>query len=236
MEDGRFAGVLGGEEYSLLRLALTYYDELEGCVQTAVREFVLGQSAAEFLAIEGGCGSGITTHQILVADARIRIVAIDNEPKMLEAARVALAQWTDRVKFRNGDLLDTLREMPSAHADIFASGFCIHNLSPAYRAELFPEVGRVLRRGGLFVNVDKVARDDPSAQAADYRTTIARYDALDTIGRSDVKAAWILHYEEDEKVRFTEGEQRDLLAASGFADVRLTKRFWMDCAIVATKS
>ncbi|MDD2786219.1 MAG: class I SAM-dependent methyltransferase [Patescibacteria group bacterium] len=235
MSDKRFEGVLG-DEYELFKLALPYYDELEETIGRAVREHSAGLTASSIVVVEGGCGTGLTTRQLLQADPRVHVLAIDNEPIMLVQTCDNVKDEWNRIEFRRRDLLMVLRELQTGSMDVFASGYLIHNLTPQYRRDLYAEISRVLKPGGLFVNGDKCVRDDPVSQVEDYRMTIAAYDIYDTIGRSDYKAEWIEHYEEDELVRFTEAEQRGLLSANGFSDVRLVKRFGMDSVMTAMKA
>jgi len=239
MSDKRFEGTIG-EEYELLKLALPYYDELESAIGRVVRSHCETRHPAGFInplihVVEGGCGTGLTTKEILQASPYIVVTAIDSEQVMLDQATKALQDCRGLVEYKLGDLLEVLGDMKSGSADVFASGYLIHNLTPAYRRELFAEIARILKTGGLFVNGDKCVRDDLTDQEADYEATIRAYDVYDSIGRSDYKAEWIQHYIEDEEVRFTEAEQRKLLASNGFVDIDLAQRFMMDSVMTAIK-
>ena len=235
-DDKRFDGALG-EEYGLLKLALPYYDELECIIGEKIRlHCASNKQASPIDVVEGGCGTGLTTIQILEADSRIHIIAIDNEPTMQSQAQTFLKKAPGRVSFVSVDLLSRLRKMQSSSINIFASGYMIHNLTPAYRRALFAEIARVLKPSGLFVNGDKCVHDDPVVQAEDFCKMLASFDVFDTIDHSDYKSEWIKHYEEDEKVRFTELEQRTLLAGNGFSNIRLVTRFGMDSVMSAIKS
>jgi tRNA (cmo5U34)-methyltransferase len=235
--DGRFHGVIGGRDYGLVRLALTYYDDLEACIGLTVREHAARLTDKQSITVvDLGCGTGLTTREIMKSDSRTRVTAIDNESFMLETATEDLRDHGGRINFVESDLITFLLEQPSESIDIIVSGFCIHNLEPAYRARLFQEIGRVLVKGGLFVNGDKSVRNDPEEHAEDYRATIASFDVYDGIGRADFKAAYIVHYIEDERVRFTQAEQEEHLTTAGFTGIHVVRRFSMDCVMAATKA
>ncbi|MFA6406731.1 MAG: class I SAM-dependent methyltransferase [Patescibacteria group bacterium] len=240
MSDKRFEGTVG-EEYELLKLALPYYDELESAIGRAVRNHCKTRHPAGFInplihVVEGGCGTGLTTKEILQASPHIVVTAIDSEQVMLDQATKALQDCRGLVEYKLGDLLEVLGGMKSGSAEVFVSGYMIHNLTFGYRRDLFVEISRILKTGGLFVNGDKCVRDDLEGQEADYEATIRAYDVYDTIGRSDYKAEWIKHYIEHERVRFTEAEQKELLVSNGFKGICLLRRYMMDSVVTAIKA
>ena len=228
----RFSGVLG-EEYDLFGKSVSYHDELQDTVGNYIKEHTAVSERLTF--IEAGVGTGITTVRILNANPSIVVHAIDNEPKTLNQAKEVLADFEGRVVFEEADILDALKARSNESVDGFVSAYLIHNLPPAYRAELFVEIARVLKKGGLFVNADKYALDDEDAHAKTLQEQLEAFSVYEEMGRPEVKEEWTKHYLEDEKIRFTESEQRALFEAHGFSNVERIFREGMDAIFVAKK-
>ena len=134
----------------------------------------------------------------------------------------------------NIDLLVALKAIPDKSVDIFASVWVVHNLQPEYREQLFPEIARILKIGGLFINGDKYARNEADLQAQDLESQIMAFDVFDTLSRSDLKKEWTEHYREDEKIKITENEQIQILQGLEFKDVAVQYRKGMEAIITGT--
>jgi len=233
--DKRFAGVLGGGEYDLLKKALWYYDDLEDTVAKQVAQAVSNVDNPKLLEI--GIGSGITTAFVLNeigATKNIEIYAIDNEQKMLDEAEQRFS-GIDGLKFIAADIFEYLKDIEDGYFDACYSGYVIHNFDPVARGQLFKELGRVIKTGGVFVNGDKIVLDDPTLQKEAYEKEVKTFNAFDEIGRPDIREEWTSHYAEDEKVRFAEAEQKKVLEENGFNRVKFVFRELMGCVAVATK-
>jgi ubiquinone/menaquinone biosynthesis C-methylase UbiE len=97
-------------------------------------------------ALEVGCGRGVGAGIVLDLFGAARVDAFDLDPRMVERARVRLADRGPRVRLWTGDA-----EHIAAAADTYDAVFdfgIIHHV-PAWRAAL-REVWRVLRPGGRF--------------------------------------------------------------------------------------
>lgn len=232
--DARFSGVLGSD-YGLRYLAMPYNDEFQGTIKDTLKTHFADKPDSEFNVVEAGCGTGITTIRILDADPRIKIVAIDNEKKMIEQAEQTLADLKDRVKFVEADILSVLEETVDASVDAFSSCLTIHNFPAEYREKVIGEVARVLKSGGIFINADKYAFDDLEAHLRSLDEQIQSFDVFDTIGRPDVKEAWTKHYHQDENTKITESEQIKILEDLGFEDIKVIFRKSMEAVITARK-
>jgi ubiquinone/menaquinone biosynthesis C-methylase UbiE len=235
--DQRFSGLLGGEEYDLLKKALWYYDDLELAVANTIVKNI--KSAEEVRMLEIGIGSGITTAFVLQAcdDVKMdnyKIYAVDNETKMLEALKKRF-QNISQIDFIESEIMDYLKSIDDNYFDVVFSGYVIHNFSIEKRNELFKEIARVTKKGGIFVNGDKCTVDDGPLQKEYIENTINTFEAFVQIGRSDVKEEWIKHYAEDEKVRFTESEQSRLLIQNNYESISTVYRQWMDSVMIAVK-
>ena len=231
-KNGRFESKQLSDEYSLLFKAIPHYygfQELAGSeVATACKEI----SGETVNVVEIGTGSGETTEKIIVADPRIRLVSIDNEPKMLNQAR-AKFENESRISFLEKDAMSALKEMKDASADIIVSAWVIHNMPPEYRTALFSEIKRVLKSKGWFINVDKIAFDDEAKQKECLDEQQKRFEIFIGAGRQDLHDEWHNHYVEDEKIKLTEIEIRSALSRLNFTNISVTNRVAMDALVKA---
>jgi tRNA (cmo5U34)-methyltransferase len=231
-ETERFANVLGSE-YNLFEKAVPHHDEFQDKVGETIKDYAATLQSDVISVVEGGCGTGLTTIRVLGADKRIKVIGIDNEEKTIIQAKTILGDFVDRVTLEQEDLLEALRKLPDKSVDIYTSVWVIHNLPPEYRAKLFPEIARVLKKGGLFINGDKYARDDESAYKQDFENQINAFDEFDKIERPDLKKEWTEHYRQDEKIKISESEQIKILEGLGFKDVKVQYRKGMEAIISA---
>lgn len=227
----RFSGVLGSE-YNLFEKSIPWHEEFQNKIEEEISSYCVGLKE---IVLEAGCGTGITTIRILNADKRIKVIALDNEDKTLQQAKEVLNDLQDRIDFVKEDILKYLEKMKEKSLDIFASAYVIHNLPPEYRERMFKEVSRVLKAGGLFINGDKYARNDENQQKIDLEEQIKNFDIYDEIGRQDMKIEWIKHYNEDEKIKITENDQKKILEDLKFHDIKTIFRKRMEVIITAVK-
>ena len=97
-----------------------------------------------------GCGTGPVTSAL--APYVARVVAIDNSPAMLAAARRRM-HGAGNVEFRRGDL----EALPVSDGELSAATLTLVLPYLPAPARVFPEVARVLARGGRVLVTDLVA-------------------------------------------------------------------------------
>ena len=233
--DKRFAGLLGGGEYDILKEALYYYDDLE----KSIADFISKEVKIErnYNLLEIGIGTGITTAFVLDSlenPETIKIFAVDNEEKMLNEVKHRFSS-VENIEYVCSDIIEYLKSVEDDFFDGCYSGYVIHNFDFDTRKELFKELGRTIKSGGFFVNGDKVVVDDVNMQSDYYDKEIKLYDNLDKIGKTEIKEEWIKHYGEDEKIRFTEKEQSDILENNGFTKPEVAFRELMGAVITSKK-
>lgn len=197
-----FNGLIG-EEYAMLRLSCPAAAEMS----RHVGEFV-GRWPAEttpeaeaLQVLEIGCGTGVTTVALLTARDDQCITAVDIAPTMLAQAREHLGPWLKdgRVRLVESDALPFLRQIPTDSIDLVASGYAFHNFRQNYRHETISEVFRVLKPGGVFVNGDRYALDDPLDHLQVIQDEVRHFFATFTqLGRLDLLEQWIVHLFSDE--------------------------------------
>lgn len=197
-----FSGQVG-EEYDMLQLICP----AAAAINRRVGEFLhswqpaAGQRGAPLRVVEIGCGTGITTGELLRARDDLAIVAVDIEPTMLEQARRLLGQWLtdDRLCLVESDALSFLQSQATGSVDIVASAYAVHNFLDRYRRQVIGEVHRVLKPGGIFVNGDRYALDDTEESTRQIQREARHYFAtFSAMGRYDLLENWIVHLFSDE--------------------------------------
>lgn len=189
------------KEYDMLKLICPAAADMS----RRVGEFVAGwnATASRLDILEIGSGTGITTLHLLNSREDVRITGIDNGPAMLEQARRNLAQVLarepERLRLVDIDALSHLQQLPSASLDIVASAYTVHNFLDDYRTRVLAEIVRVLKPGGVFVNGDRYALDDPAehlkATQDEVRGYFRTFLAMD---RPDLLEQWVVHLFSDE--------------------------------------
>ena len=180
--------------------------------------------------VEIGCGTGMTTRRLLDSRDDIQILAMDNAPAMVSQARDNLAPFLDgqRLEIRECDALAALRSLPDGSVDIIASAYALHNFLSGYRSQVHAEISRVLRPGGVFVNGDRYALDDPAQHTADTQAAVRGYFRvfLGEMQRPDLLEQWVIHHisddSEDHIMRYTPALQD--MAQHGHSDIRVHYR------------
>ena len=140
-----------------------------------------------------------------------------------------------RVSIFNTDFVTGMIPLDDDYFDGFASGFVLHNLTKKQRAAVFQELSRIIKASGIFVNADKYAQDDATEYKKNYDRQLHLFDRFVKHGYPHLTPEWTEHYVQDEKIKFTESEQKKLFQKNGFSDVHMIYRGLMDGTMVATK-
>ena len=208
-EHNPFTGRIG-EEYDMLSLM---------CPNAAVLTRRLGEAVGGWRtgeALEGleiGCGDGRSTRALLSAHDKLRLVAVDSSAAMLAQARVKLADFVTagRVDFIEADALAHLNLQADASFDLVASGYAIHNFETGYRKRVLAEIYRILKPGGLFINGDRYAIDDPAQHLAVTQSDVRHWFRLfGDMKRHDLLEDWVVHLFSDELSEHIMYLRRDL--------------------------
>lgn len=237
LQENPFTGPLAAE-YDVLRLM---------CPNAATLAKKIGDRVAEWRSDAGlidgfeiGCGTGISTLAALSARGDLKLTAIDSAGEMLDQARTNLADYAlaGRVEFIEADALTALRALPDAHRDVVISNYAIHNFPDGYRKAVVCEIFRVLKPGGIFVNGDRYAMDDPAAHLADTQAVVRGWFKIFTkMNRLDLLEDWIVHLLSDESPLHIMPFEPALeqLRAAGFAPVAVEFRDGVDTLVTAVK-
>ena len=217
----------------LNQLTIPHYDKMQESIVTALEEHKFPPTK-EIILLEAGCGTGYTTKKILKTMPTAKLICIDYDPRMIEHTKKVVQDDREQILWLEQDLLDTLKALPDKSIDAFVSAHALHNMPKEEREEIFEQISRVLKSGGLFINSDIYAHDNPETykQIFDARMqTVRKNLASDPLWRN----AWIKHYYEDRKIKFLESEQHSLFKRFGFDKARITFRESLEATFVAAK-
>jgi tRNA (cmo5U34)-methyltransferase len=232
----RFAGSLS-DDYPLWRLARPFLGEVHGTVTAELAKYAKAHPGP-LKAIDIGMGDGAIT-ELLLAEPKLKVVGVDNEPKMVFRAQEALRDALEggRLKVVLDDALSFLGGRPAGSVDIAASGYVLHNLTEAYRDGVYDQIFRVLKPGGLLINADKYAQSGQAHRDALNWQLGRFFDVLVPRQKYDLLRDWVLHYVEDELPGrvMPEVDAIARLKRAGFADIAIVYRKHMDAVLVARK-
>jgi SAM-dependent methyltransferase len=118
----------------------------------AVEEIIGG----DLLMLDLACGPGSVSQRVLARFPQARSIAVDLDPLLLALGRGALGTAEGRLRWAEADLtnpawVDALGE---SHFDAVLTTTALHWLSAAQLVQLYRELGRLVRPGGVFLNGD----------------------------------------------------------------------------------
>jgi tRNA (cmo5U34)-methyltransferase len=234
----RFRGAMS-EEYSLIRLTIPHFEELQARVGEVVSHYLPDDNRQRVQVLEIGCGDGATSWVILSSREHCFLTAVDSEKKMIEQASENLQSFLqdNRCRLIHGDALAHLQGLPSCSVDIVASALALHNMERSYRDAVHAEVFRSLKPGGLFVNADKFAASENQRFEALQVGLGKMFDILVPLGKLELLKECVLHNVADQAPDrvMREDETVAALLRLGFATVEIPYRDTAQAVLVASK-
>jgi tRNA (cmo5U34)-methyltransferase len=150
-----------------MRRALPGYDDLFS-IATSLIPF---ESDRAIEVLDLGAGTGLFSKHVLAAFPNARFTLVDLAEKLLDVARRRFAGRPAQFAYVTADY----RELePSPQVDVVISSLSIHHLTDDEKQELFRRVFRLIRDGGVFLNVDQILGESPEMVEL-YRTRWLAY-------------------------------------------------------------
>jgi tRNA (cmo5U34)-methyltransferase len=146
-------------------LSRTYLEGVRGAIPLAAEQIDIllrviraTQSQVESF-LDLGCGNGILGLSIYQQYPEARGCFLDLSQTMLDAAQASLKD-RDNSKFilqdfGSSDWVTTVER--DAPFDVIVSGFSIHHQSDRRKKEIYQEIYKLLKPGGLFLNLEHIA-------------------------------------------------------------------------------
>lgn len=116
-----------------------------------------GRDPSSFEFLDLACGAGGFLEEVLDNWPTLRATALDLSPAYLGKARTTLS------RFRNVRFIEAKAEATGLgdHSfDIITAVYLFHELPPNVRTEVAAEIARLLKPGGLFIEVDSIQYGD----------------------------------------------------------------------------
>lgn len=136
---------------------------------SAMLHIVQATLPPRFTALDLGSGPGALSARLLRRFPRARCVAVDYDPVVLRVGRGALGTFGGRLSWVDARLgrPGWDRALPYRRFDLALSTTALHWLDGRSLARLYRDLGRLLRRGGVFLNGDRLpwGRDEPELAA-----------------------------------------------------------------------
>jgi len=109
-----------------------------------------------FTVLDLGSGPGSLSVRLLRRFPSARVVAVDYDPVTLRIGEGALGSFGGRLTWVDAKLgaRGWTEHLPRAKFDAAVSTTALHWLTPGELRSLYRDLGRVLRRGGVFLNGD----------------------------------------------------------------------------------
>jgi tRNA (cmo5U34)-methyltransferase len=137
-----------------MRKALPNYNDIFKTAQ----ELIPFPPAAAIDVLDLGAGTGLFASHVLEKYSHGRFLLYDVANKMLEVAKDRFRAYPEQFEYRVGDY----RNLQVSHDfDLVVSSLSIHHLSDDEKRDLFRAIYGVLRKPGLFINVDQIRGETP---------------------------------------------------------------------------
>jgi tRNA (cmo5U34)-methyltransferase len=134
--------------------ALPNYGDIFG---TALELLTFGPSAAVEV-LDLGAGTGLFSKHVLEKYPQARFVLYDLAEKMLGVARERFGDHPQQFTYVVGDY----RKIQGAQEyDLVISSLSIHHLADDEKQALFGRIYELMRKGGMFINVDQIRGETP---------------------------------------------------------------------------
>jgi tRNA (cmo5U34)-methyltransferase len=190
----RFSGNIG-EEYNIYLKGHSHQKKLLTKSSKIIKNY-----GDNLNILEIGCGFGYSTEQILKQNKTSFIYAIDNEKIMISKAKVYLDKYlkNKQVKLVYADALEYIKGSKNNSFDMIFSCQVLHNLDSKYRSKLFTEIYNKLKPRGLFIDIDKIQKNDVKEQLKDIKFDLRKLiTRLYILKKKDLIINWVFHYLED---------------------------------------
>ncbi|MCJ8268366.1 MAG: class I SAM-dependent methyltransferase, partial [Psychrosphaera sp.] len=144
-----------GLDYLRIADAIPHYESYQNEVVQQVLQ-KLNDASDEYV-VDLGCGPGALLEHLSNSTCNVNFVGVDPSSTF---ARLVNQHNNRRIQFAKNTAFEWLESQKSESFDVVCSCWAFHNWSKEYRAKVFAQVSRILKRRGMFINADKIACPD----------------------------------------------------------------------------
>ncbi len=162
------------ENWKTENLAETYLEGVRSAIPFAHEEIEILLRIIKFFKpnlnsfLDLGCGDGVLGKTLLTNKPQSRGVFMDFSEPMIKAAKVNCKEYRNQTTFAIQDIgdinwLDKIsKELP---VDVVVSGFAIHHQDDINKRRIYRDIfDRVLKPGGIFLNLEQVKSSTPQIE------------------------------------------------------------------------
>jgi len=174
--------------------------------------------------IDLGCGDGILANTILTQYSDANGLLLDYSPSMIDAAKKRMSAFHNQKIIQsdlsNSNWQDNVINKP----EVVVSGYAIHHLKNGRKYELFEEIFKILKPGGIFINMDHVASTSKFGNSLFNELTVdTQHAKLEKDGKNQSKTELMEEHlnrpDQLENILLPVTTQCDWLKEIGFIDV-----------------
>ncbi|MDA3836206.1 MAG: class I SAM-dependent methyltransferase [Nanoarchaeota archaeon] len=182
------------KEYESLMNAYPEHPKLREEVSKILNDNLEEQDKVIILDI--GCGSGETTKYILKESVKAKVIAIDNDKRMIDRLKDTFNKniLKENLEPICQDIFNYIENINDSFFDAITSSWTIHNFKKGERNKLLKEIYRTLQPGGIFVNMDKYVFDDAIKEKESFDEAVKK---LSLVSNEKVSLNAIKHEDED---------------------------------------
>ncbi len=107
--------------------------------------------------IDLGCGDGILANTLLTRYPDAHGLLLDYSPSMIDAAKDRMSAFPNQIIIQSDLSKSNWQDNIISKPDVVMSGYAIHHLKNGRKYELFEEIFKILKTGGIFINMEHVA-------------------------------------------------------------------------------
>jgi tRNA (cmo5U34)-methyltransferase len=213
----------------MLRRSSPHYSEIQEMICDIAVDFVRDNTDI----YELGCSTGNLMDALLkkTGNRRVRVVGVDSSAAMLEKARLKLRKFAkSRYRLINRDLNDPGRIIKNTN--IVISNLTLQFIRPINRKAVVGRIYEGLKKGGVFILVEKIIADDPAMQVL-FTDLYHRFKARNGYSKTEILRKRLAL--ENVLIPYTVKENVRLVKEAGFPVIEEFFRWYNFCGIVARK-
>ncbi len=188
---------------------------------------------APITVLDLGAGTGLFSQSVLSRYHNASFVLYDLAEKLLEVARWRFQDREQQFQFVKGDYREIAPERVNEQTfDLVISSLSIHHLVDEDKQRLFGSIYHLLRKPGVFLNLDQIRGETPDLQRLYWEQWLAH---VRREGGTEAEIQASIERRRTYDKDATLAEQLNWLKAAGFVNVDCVYKYYFVGAFLARK-
>lgn len=199
-------------EYELFSLVCPHHDDLQKRMASTVIAHVKDNSLEKPILFDVGCGYGFSSTEVAKELPSATYLLNDIDEPLLATALQNLYHVSTQ-SYR-GDVEIIIADIADSSVDVVYTAWVIHNFPKEKRKRVIKEIHRILKPGGMFINLDKIGNAGEQRTRALAQTLIDFAPCFTKFDKPQIYIDWITHYLQDDQpeLLLSDVEYSELLA------------------------